>query len=87
MVTGIYPQAMSDRVKNNSLTLLQNEVLGSHLIKNHIPGKPHLLSERFKKFLKSTSLDQELRHQTDISRAVFSPDNAQVLTTTRAIAA
>ena len=77
-ISSSQPQGNNEFNKNgesSSLEYLEKEVVGSHLIRNHIPGNPNLLSDAFKKYLARPSLNKIFKK---FSSAIFSPDGSKI---------
>ena len=73
----------TNKVGHKSPEQLYNEVVGSHLIRNHIPGSLELLSSKFKKFLATPTLQKILQHDSSLEAINFSPDGSQILTVSK----
>ena len=71
---------MNNKVDYKPSEQLYNAVLGSHLIRNHIPGDTNLISEKFRQFLGSTTLCKVLSHKADVRRIGFSPEGTYIIT-------
>ena len=80
LMRATYILSMNEMAKGTSFEKLRNEIVSSHLIRNHISGKPELLSAQFKKFLSSPSLQAILPHKEMITHFVFSLDSTKVFT-------
>ena len=72
--------SMNEAIEDTSRKTVNNPLFDNHLIRSHIPGNPHVLSENFKKFLSTISFHTALPHKEIITHAIFSPDSSYILT-------
>lgn len=75
----IHSGAMNNTAKFSSLEQLSSAVLGSHIIRERIPGNQNLLSNAFKKFLSKPHHQEILPSKNDVACIAFRQDGTHVL--------